>query len=70
MTDRSGPGWTSGSAERFRALKGLRVGAIANPTSVDLGMVHIADHLRAAEGVTLWRRSSAPSMGSGPTPRT
>jgi uncharacterized protein YbbC (DUF1343 family) len=39
--------------ERFSALKGLRVGAIANPTSVDLGMVHIADHLRLADGVTL-----------------
>jgi uncharacterized protein YbbC (DUF1343 family) len=39
--------------ERFSALKGLRVGVIANPTSVDLKMVHIADQLRIAEGVTL-----------------
>jgi uncharacterized protein YbbC (DUF1343 family) len=39
--------------ERFSTLKGLRVGVIANPTSVDLRMVHIADHLRFAEGVTL-----------------
>ena len=38
---------------RFADLKGLRVGAIANPTSVDLRMVHLADLLGAAEGVTL-----------------
>ncbi len=40
-------------AGRFAALKGCRVGAIANPTSVDRSMVHLADHLRAAPDVTL-----------------
>ena len=38
---------------RFSALKGLRVGVIANPASVDSRMVHIADHIREADGVTL-----------------
>ncbi len=38
---------------RFADLKGLRVGAIANPTSVDARMVHLADLLVAAEGITL-----------------
>jgi len=37
----------------FERLKGLRVGAICNPTSVDRELVHLADHLHAAEGVTL-----------------
>jgi uncharacterized protein YbbC (DUF1343 family) len=41
------------AAERFSALKGLSVGVIANPTSVDGRMVHIADHLRFADGVAL-----------------
>ncbi len=45
--------WMSGSPSGSRRLKGLRVGVIANPTSVDARMVHIADHLRAAQGVTL-----------------
>lgn len=39
--------------EGFRALRGLRVGAICNPTAVDASFVHLADHLMAAEGVTL-----------------
>lgn len=37
----------------FAALRGLRVGAICNPTAVDRNFVHLADHLAAAEGVTL-----------------
>jgi len=39
--------------ERFSAIQGLRVGVIANPTSVDRKMIHIADRLRFAPGVTL-----------------
>src|SRR5205823_8509876 len=34
-------------------LKGLRVGAILNPTSVDPELRHLADLLQQAEGVTL-----------------
>jgi len=40
-------------AEGFRALKGKRVGAIVNPTSVDAQLRHLADLLQHAEGVTL-----------------
>ena len=40
-------------AHRFAELKGLRVGVIANPTSVDSQIVPIVDHLRVADGVTL-----------------
>ncbi|MEO6811300.1 MAG: DUF1343 domain-containing protein [Isosphaeraceae bacterium] len=39
--------------ERFARLKGRRVGAIANPTSVDHQMHHLADHLHQAVGVNL-----------------
>jgi uncharacterized protein YbbC (DUF1343 family) len=39
--------------EGFSRLRGLRVGAICNPTSVDRNFVHLADHLARAEGVTL-----------------
>jgi uncharacterized protein YbbC (DUF1343 family) len=39
--------------ERFRALQGLRVGAIVNPTSVDASFRHLVDLLHDAEGVTL-----------------
>jgi uncharacterized protein YbbC (DUF1343 family) len=39
--------------EQFRALHGLRVGAIVNPTSVDARFRHLADLLDAAPGVTL-----------------
>jgi uncharacterized protein YbbC (DUF1343 family) len=39
--------------EGFRALKGKRVGAIVNPTSVDARFRHLADLLADAEGVTL-----------------
>ncbi len=42
--------WVEG---RFDALRGLRVGVIANQSTVDRRLVHIADHLRAAPGVTL-----------------
>src|SRR4051812_11381326 len=41
------------AAQGFSALKGLRVGAIVNPTSVDSRFNHLADLLMAAEGVTL-----------------
>ncbi|AKU90478.1 exo-beta-N-acetylmuramidase NamZ domain-containing protein [Vulgatibacter incomptus] len=37
----------------FSKLRGLRVGAICNPTSVDRSFVHLADRLAAAPGVTL-----------------
>ncbi len=40
-------------AQKFEALKGKRVGAIVNPTSVDAHYVHLVDLLHAAEGVTL-----------------
>ena len=39
--------------EQFRALRGLRVGAIVNPTSVDGRFRHLADLLSAAPGVRL-----------------
>jgi uncharacterized protein YbbC (DUF1343 family) len=39
--------------EKFRRLAGLRVGAIANPTSVDARFRHLADLLHEAPGVTL-----------------
>jgi uncharacterized protein YbbC (DUF1343 family) len=39
--------------EQFRALRGLRVGAIVNPTSVDARFRHLADLLWSAPGVTL-----------------
>lgn len=42
--------WVS---EGFSALKGRRVGAIVNPTSVDRELRHLADLLAAAPGVTL-----------------
>lgn len=41
------------SSEGFGRLRGRRVGVICNPTSVDSRMNHLADRLRAAEGVTL-----------------
>jgi uncharacterized protein YbbC (DUF1343 family) len=39
--------------QKFRALKGLRVGAIVNPTSVDGGYRHLVDLLHGADHVTL-----------------
>lgn len=39
--------------ERFRRLKGLRVGAIVNPTSVDASFRHLVDLLHEAPGVRL-----------------
>lgn len=41
------------AAQKFAALKGKRVGAIVNPTSVDSRFVHLVDLLHAAPGVTL-----------------
>jgi uncharacterized protein YbbC (DUF1343 family) len=41
------------AANNFSALKGKKVGAIVNPTSVDARFVHLIDLLHAAEGVTL-----------------
>ncbi len=41
------------SANGFAALKGKRVGAIVNPTSVDSRFVHLIDLLHEAPGVTL-----------------
>lgn len=40
-------------SQRFGFLKGKRVGAIVNPTSVDRRFVHLVDLLHQAEGVTL-----------------
>jgi uncharacterized protein YbbC (DUF1343 family) len=40
-------------ANGFSALKGKKVGAIVNPTSVDHRFVHLIDLLHAADGVTL-----------------
>lgn len=37
----------------YSVLKGLRVGAILNPTSVDAAFVHTADLLSQAPGVKL-----------------
>lgn len=34
-------------------LRGLRVGVVANPASVDHAFVHVVDRVRAADGVTL-----------------
>ncbi len=42
-------------ADGFRALRGLRLGLICNPTSVDRSLRHLADLLRAEEGVRLVR---------------
>jgi uncharacterized protein YbbC (DUF1343 family) len=41
------------AAEGFARLRGRRVGAICNPTSVDGRMRHLADHLHFADGVDL-----------------
>jgi len=41
------------AAQKFRALKGLRVGAIVNPTSVDASFRHLVDLLHEAKGVEL-----------------
>jgi uncharacterized protein YbbC (DUF1343 family) len=38
---------------RFRALRGRRVGLVCNPTAVTRGLVHAADLLAAAPGVSL-----------------
>ncbi len=40
-------------AEQFKRLRGLRVGLVAHPASVDAGLRHAADLIRAAPGVTL-----------------
>ena len=41
------------AAERFRPLRGLRVGLVCNPTAVDARLRHAADLLHGAPGVTL-----------------
>ncbi len=41
------------SSRGFAPLRGLRVGAVCNPTAVDRDFRHLADLLRAAPGVTL-----------------
>ncbi|HYG67006.1 MAG TPA: DUF1343 domain-containing protein, partial [Anaeromyxobacteraceae bacterium] len=40
-------------ADRFRLLRGRRVGLVCNPTSVDRRLAHAADLLHAAKGVEL-----------------
>jgi uncharacterized protein YbbC (DUF1343 family) len=42
-------------ADGFRALRGLRLGVICNPTSVDRHLRHLADLLREAPSVQLVR---------------
>src|SRR6266542_3111103 len=42
-------------ASRFRQLRGLSVGLVCNPTSVDAQLRHAADLLAAAPGVRLAR---------------
>ena len=41
------------AADGFAALRGKRVGAIVNPTSVDSQFRHLADMLAATKGLTL-----------------
>jgi uncharacterized protein YbbC (DUF1343 family) len=41
------------AGSRFRALRGLRVGLVCNPTAVDRRLVHAADLLHGSPGVTL-----------------
>lgn len=53
MTAKVRTGLDVWAAEGFRALRGKRVGAIVNPTSVDARFRHLADLLSEAEGVTL-----------------
>ena len=40
-------------AEQFQRLRGLRVGLVAHPASVDAGLRHAADLIGGAPGVTL-----------------
>lgn len=40
-------------ANQFKELRGLKVGIIANPTTVDRRMRHLVDLLRSAQGITL-----------------
>lgn len=46
-------GYDTLEADGYRALIGRKVGLIANPTSVDRRLRHIADRLHAAPGVNL-----------------
>ena len=41
-------------------LKGLRVGVVANPASVDHAFGHVVDRVRAAEGVTIYNAAYPP----------
>lgn len=41
------------AADRFRLLRGARVGLVCNPTAVDRRLAHAADLLHAAKGVEL-----------------
>jgi uncharacterized protein YbbC (DUF1343 family) len=47
------PGLEVLAARRFRPLAGRRVGLVANPTAVTRDLVHAADLLHAAKGVSL-----------------
>ncbi len=53
MIPRVRTGLDGAVTDRFQAFRGLRLGVIANPTSVDQRMVHLVDHLASVEGVTL-----------------
>lgn len=46
-------GYDALEADGYQALKGRKLGLIANPTSVDRHLRHIADRLHAAPGVNL-----------------
>ncbi len=46
-------------------LRGLRVGVVANPASIDNDYRHIVDRVAAADGVTRTVRSSEP-LGQSP----
>ena len=47
------PGLEVLAADRFRPLRGMRVGLVCNPTAVDRRLRHAADLLAAAPGVRL-----------------
>ena len=56
MSDGAAPvasGLDAWVADRFAALRGMKVGIIANPTTVDRRMRHLIDLLRFTPGVTL-----------------
>jgi uncharacterized protein YbbC (DUF1343 family) len=51
-------------------LRGMRVGVVANPASIDQDFTHIVDRVAKTEGVTLGAILRALSTASMPTCRT